>query len=81
TTKSTVSLEWNDKHLEKRASNISSISMMIAGIFLAILPFSVSTPYRGYGILAILLGMTLIILSSTIYLLIKDSRQSTNLKG
>lgn len=55
--------------------------MMIAGIFLAILPFSVSAPYRGYGILAILLGMTLIILPSTIYLLIKDSRQSTNLKG
>ena len=27
--------------------------MMIAGIFLAILPFSVSAPYRGYGILAI----------------------------
>ncbi|PFN73558.1 DUF1648 domain-containing protein [Bacillus cereus] len=80
TTKSTVSLEWNDKHLEKRASNISSISMMIAGIFLAILPFIVSAPYRGYAILAILLGMTLIILPSTIYLLIKDSKQSTPLK-
>ncbi|TKJ01209.1 hypothetical protein FC702_21530, partial [Bacillus cereus] len=66
--------------LEKRASNISSISMMIAGIFLAILPFIVSAPYRGYGILAILLGMTLIILPSTIYLLIKDSKQSTPLK-
>ncbi|TKH76348.1 hypothetical protein FC686_18435, partial [Bacillus cereus] len=81
TTKSTVSLEWNDKHLEKRALNISSISMMIAGIFLAILPFIVSAPYSGYGILAILLGMTLIILPTTIYLLIKDSKQSTNLKG
>ncbi|AQQ62759.1 MULTISPECIES: DUF1648 domain-containing protein [Bacillus] len=80
TTKSTVSLEWNDKYLEKRASNISSISMMIAGIFLAILPFIVSAPYRGYAILAILLGMTLIILPSTIYLLIKDSKQSTPLK-
>ncbi|MFE6012643.1 DUF1648 domain-containing protein [Bacillus thuringiensis] len=81
TTKSTVSLEWNDKYLEKRASNISSISMMIAGIFFSILPFIVSAPYRGYGILAIILGMTLIILPSTIYLLIKDSRQSTNFKG
>ena len=80
TTKSTVSLEWNDKHLEKRASNICSISMMIAGIFLAGLPFIVSAPYRGYAILAILLGMTLIILPSTIYLLIKDSKQSTPLK-
>ncbi|MBS9803794.1 DUF1648 domain-containing protein [Bacillus toyonensis] len=81
TTKSTVSLEWNHKHLEKKASNICSISMMIAGVFLAILPFIVSAPYRGYGILTIILGMTLIILPSTIYLLIKDSRQSTNLKG
>ncbi|AAP25973.1 DUF1648 domain-containing protein [Bacillus anthracis] len=48
TTKSTVSLEWNDKHLEKRASNICSISMIIAGIFLAGLPFIVYAPYRGY---------------------------------
>ncbi len=80
TTKSTVSLEWNDKHLKKRASNICSISMMIAGVFLAILPFIVSAPYRGYGILAIILGMTIIILPSTIYLLIKDSKQSTLLK-
>lgn len=80
TSKSTVSLEWNDKHLEKRASNICNISMMIAGISLAGLPFIVSAPYRGYGILAIFLGMTLIILPSTIYLLIKDSKQSTPLK-
>ncbi|MED1115003.1 DUF1648 domain-containing protein [Bacillus paramycoides] len=78
TTKSTVSLEWNNKHLEKRASNICSVSMMIAGIFLAILPFIVPAPYRGYGILAIILGMTLVIISSMIYLLIKDSKQSTN---
>ncbi|KMN45041.1 DUF1648 domain-containing protein [Bacillus cereus] len=78
TTKSTVSLEWNHKHLEKRASNICSVSMMIAGIFLAILPFIVPAPYRGYGILAIILGMTLVIISSMIYLLIKDSKQSTN---
>ncbi|WP_263704618.1 hypothetical protein, partial [Bacillus thuringiensis] len=77
TSKSTVSLEWNDKHLEKRASNICSISMIIAGIFLAGLPFIVSAPYRGYAILAIILGMTLVILPSTIYLLIKDSKQST----
>ncbi|HHT7189381.1 TPA: DUF1648 domain-containing protein [Bacillus cereus] len=80
TTKSTVSLEWNDKHLEKRASNICSISMMIAGIFLAILPFIVSAPFRGYGILTIILGVILVILPSTIYLLIKDSKQSTHLK-
>lgn len=80
TSKSTVSLEWNDKHLEKRASNICSISMMIAGIFLAGLPFIVSAPYRGYAILTIILGMTLVILPSTIYLLIKDSKQSTHLK-
>ncbi|MEF7559093.1 DUF1648 domain-containing protein [Bacillus thuringiensis] len=80
TTKSTVSLEWNDKHLEKRASNICSISMIIAGIFLAGLPFIVSAPYKGYAILAIILGMTLVILPSTIYLLIKDSKQSTHLK-
>ncbi|MES5954747.1 DUF1648 domain-containing protein [Bacillus fungorum] len=80
TTNSTVSLEWNDKHLEKRASNVCSISMMIAGIFLAGLPFIVSAPYRGYGILAIILGMTLVILPSTIYLLMKDSKQSTPLK-
>ncbi|EFI65198.1 hypothetical protein BCSJ1_09883 [Bacillus cereus SJ1] len=80
TTKSTVSLEWNDKHLEKRASNICSISMIIAGIFLAGLPFIISAPYRGYAILAIILGMTLVILPSTIYLLIKDSKQSTHLK-
>ena len=76
TTESTVSLEWNDKHLEKRASNICSISMIIAGILLAGLPFIVSTPYRGYAILTIILGMTLVILPSTIYLLIKDSKQS-----
>ncbi|HDX9539729.1 MULTISPECIES: DUF1648 domain-containing protein [Bacillus] len=81
TTKSTVSLEWNDKHLEKRASNICSISMMIAGIFLAGLPFIVSAPYRGYAILTIILGMTLVILPSTIYLLIKDSKQSTSKKN
>ncbi|WP_242254087.1 DUF1648 domain-containing protein [Bacillus cereus group sp. BfR-BA-01379] len=80
TTKSTISLEWNDKQLEKRASNICSISMMIAGIFLAGLPFIVSAPYRGYAILTIILGMTLIILPSTIYLLMKDSKQSTPLK-
>ncbi|HDR7824128.1 DUF1648 domain-containing protein [Bacillus cereus group sp. Bce018] len=80
TSKLTVSLEWNDKHLEKRASNICSISMIIAGIFLAGLPFIVSAPYRGYAILAIILGMTLVILPSTIYLLIKDSKQSTHLK-
>jgi len=80
TSKSTVSLEWNDKHLEKRASNICSISMMIAGIFLAGLPFIIPAPYRGYAILAIILGMTLIILPSTIYLLMKDSKQSTHLK-
>ncbi|HDX9622791.1 DUF1648 domain-containing protein [Bacillus cereus] len=80
TSKSTVSLEWNDKHLEKRASNICSISMIIAGIFLAGLPFIVSAPYRGYAILTIILGMTLVILPSTIYLLIKDSKQSTHLK-
>ncbi|MDA1578777.1 DUF1648 domain-containing protein [Bacillus sp. BR_7] len=78
TTESTVSLEWNDKHLEKRASNICSISMIIAGILLAGLPFIVSTPYRGYAILAIILGMTLVILPSTIYLLMKDSKQSTS---
>lgn len=78
TSKSTVSLEWNDKHLEKRASNICSISMIIAGIFLAGLPFIVSAPYKGYAILAIILGMTLVILPSTIYLLIKDSKQSTS---
>ncbi|MCC2538957.1 DUF1648 domain-containing protein [Bacillus cereus group sp. TH204-1LC] len=78
TTESTVSLEWNDKHLEKRASNICSISMIIAGILLAGLPFIVSTPYRGYAILTIILGMTLVILPSTIYLLIKDSKQSTS---
>ncbi|MGM2835595.1 hypothetical protein ACS2TZ_43685, partial [Bacillus cereus group sp. Bce025] len=69
-----------DKHLEKRASNISSISMMIAGIFLVGLPFIVSPPYRGYAILTIILGMTLVILPSTIYLLIKDSKQSTSKK-
>ncbi|KAB2440127.1 DUF1648 domain-containing protein [Bacillus luti] len=80
TTKSTTSLEWNDKYLEKRASNICSSSMIIAGVFLAILPFIVSAPYRGYGILAIILGMTIIIVPSTIYLLIKDSKQSTPLK-
>ncbi|MED2184395.1 DUF1648 domain-containing protein [Bacillus wiedmannii] len=80
TTKSTISLEWNDKQLEKRASNICSISMMIAGIFLAGLPFIVSAPYRGYAILTIFLGMTLVILPSTIYLLLKDSKQSTHLK-
>ncbi|MDF9556320.1 DUF1648 domain-containing protein [Bacillus tropicus] len=80
TSKSTVSLEWNDKHLEKRASNICNISMIIAGISLAGLPFIVSAPYRVYGILAIFLGMTLIILPSTIYLLMKDSKQSTPLK-
>ncbi|HFK1456163.1 TPA: hypothetical protein ACGXMC_001767 [Bacillus cereus] len=80
TSKSTVSLEWNDKHLEKRASNICSISMIIAGIFLAGLPFIVSAPYKGYAILAIILGMTLVILPSTIYLLMKDSKQSTHLK-
>ncbi|WP_412839585.1 DUF1648 domain-containing protein [Bacillus paranthracis] len=74
TTESTVSLEWNDKHLEKRASNICSISMIIAGILLAGLPFIVSTPYRGYAILTIILGMTLVILPSTIYLL----KQSTS---
>ncbi len=78
TTESTVSLEWNDKHLEKRASNICSISMIIAGILLAGLPFIVSTPYRGYAILAIILGMMLVILPSTIYLLMKDSKQSTS---
>ncbi|MGN4423202.1 DUF1648 domain-containing protein [Bacillus cereus group sp. MYBK30-1] len=78
TNKSIVSLEWNHKHLEKRASYICSVSMMIAGIFLAILPFIVPAPYRGYGILAIILGMTLVIISSMIYLLIKDSKQSTN---
>ncbi|HFJ9402314.1 TPA: DUF1648 domain-containing protein [Bacillus paranthracis] len=78
TTESTVSLEWNDKHLEKRASNICSISMIIAGILLAGLPFIVSTPYRGYAILTIILGMTLVILPSTIYLLMKDSKQSTS---
>ncbi|MGR5969802.1 DUF1648 domain-containing protein [Bacillus paranthracis] len=78
TTESTVSLEWNDKHLEKRASNICSISMIIAGILLVGLPFIVSTPYRGYAILTIILGMTLVILPSTIYLLIKDSKQSTS---
>ncbi|MGE7889114.1 DUF1648 domain-containing protein [Bacillus cereus] len=81
TTKSTVSLEWNHKHLENRASNICSISMMIAGVFLTVLPFITPAPYRGYGILAIILGMTVVILSSTIYLFIKDSKQSTNLKG
>lgn len=80
TTKSTASLEWNDKYLEKRASNICSSSMIIAGVFLAILPFIVSASYRGYGILAIILGMTIIILPSTIYLLIKHSKQSTPLK-
>lgn len=80
TTKSTVSLEWNDKHLEKRASNICSISMMIAGIFLAGIPFIVSAPYRGYAILTIILGMTIVILPSTIYLLMKDSKQSTHIK-
>ncbi|UJA80989.1 DUF1648 domain-containing protein [Bacillus cereus] len=80
TSKSTVSLEWNDKHLEKRASNICSISMIIAGIFLAGLPFIISAPYRGYAIVAIILGMTLVILPSTIYLLMKDSKQSTHLK-
>ncbi|MBG9831241.1 MULTISPECIES: DUF1648 domain-containing protein [Bacillus] len=78
--KSTVSLEWNDKHLEKRASNICSISMMIAGIFLAGLPFIIPAPYRGYAILTIILGMTIVILPSTIYLLMKDSKQSTHLK-
>ncbi len=78
TTESTVSLEWNDKHLEKRASNICSISMIIAGILLAGIPFIVSAPYRGYAILAIILGMTLVILPSTIYLLMKDSKQSTS---
>ncbi|MGH0776807.1 DUF1648 domain-containing protein [Bacillus cereus] len=80
TSKSTVSLEWNDKHLEKRASNICSISMIIAGIFLAGPPFIISAPYRGYAIVAIILGMTLVILPSTIYLLMKDSKQSTHLK-
>ncbi len=80
TSKSTVSLEWNDKHLEKRASNICSISMVIAGIFLAGLPFIVPVPYRGYAIIVIILGMTLAILPSTIYLLMKDSKQSTHLK-
>ncbi|MGH1298033.1 DUF1648 domain-containing protein [Bacillus pretiosus] len=80
TTKSTISLEWNDKHLEKRASNICSISMMIAGIFLAGIPFIVSAPYRGYAILTIILGMTIVILPSTIYLLMKDSKQSTHIK-
>ncbi|PFV81619.1 hypothetical protein COL05_13790 [Bacillus sp. AFS059628] len=78
--KSTVSLEWNDKYLEKRASNICSISMIIAGIFLSALPFIVPAPYRGYAILVIILGMTLVILPSTIYLLMKDSKQSTHLK-
>ncbi|HHK5550408.1 hypothetical protein COL11_01235 [Bacillus anthracis] len=78
TAKSTVSLEWNNKQLEKRASNICSISMMIAGIFLAGLPFIIPAPYRGYAILAIILGMTLVILPSTIYLLMKDSKQSTS---
>jgi len=73
-------LEWNDKHLEKRASNICSILMVIAGIFLAGLPFIVPVPYRGYAIIAIILGMTLAILLSTIYLLMKDSKQSTHLK-
>ncbi|EJQ49284.1 Protein of unknown function [Bacillus wiedmannii] len=80
TSKSTVSLEWNDKHLEKRASNICSISMVIAGIFLAGLPLIVPVPYRGYAILTIFLGMTLVILPSTIYLLMKDSKQSTHIK-
>ncbi|HDR6312901.1 TPA: DUF1648 domain-containing protein [Bacillus cereus] len=80
TTKSTISLEWNDKHLEKRASNICSISMMIAGIFLAGLPFIIPAPYRGYAILTIILGMTIFILPSTIYLLMKDSKQFTPLK-
>ena len=80
TTKSTVSLEWNDKHHEKRASNICGSSMMIAGVFFFFFPFIVSAPYRGYGIRAIILGMTIIILPSTIYLLIKDSKQSTPLK-
>ncbi len=79
--KSTVSLEWNDKYLEKRAANICSISMIIAGILLAGLPFIVSAPYRGYAILTIILGMTLVILPSTIYLLIKDSKQSTSKKN
>lgn len=45
--------------------------MMIAGIFLAGLPFIVPASYRGYAILTIILGMTLFILPSTIYLLIK----------
>ena len=54
--------------------------MIIAGILLAGLPFIVSTPYRGYAILTIILGMTLVILPSTIYLLIKDSKQSTSKK-
>ncbi|MGN4444046.1 DUF1648 domain-containing protein [Bacillus cereus group sp. MYBK79-1] len=80
TSKSTISLEWNDKHLEKRASNICSISMMIAGIFLAGLPFIIPAPYRGYAILTIILGMTIVILPSTIYLLMKDSKQSTHIK-
>ena len=66
--------------LKKRASNICSISMIIAGIFLAGLPFIISAPYRGYAIVAIILGMTLVILPSTIYLLMKDSKQSTHLK-
>ncbi len=81
TTKSTVSIEWNHKHLEKRASKICSVSMIVAGIFLVIVPFLIPAPYRGYGILAIILGMTLVIIPSTIYLLIKDSKQSTNLKS
>ncbi|WHY31155.1 DUF1648 domain-containing protein [Bacillus wiedmannii] len=80
TTKSTVSLKWNDKYLEKRASNICSLSMMIAGIFLGLLPFIIPAPYRGYAILTIILGMALVILPSTIYLFIKDSKQSTHLK-
>ncbi|PEB47997.1 hypothetical protein CON65_09385 [Bacillus pseudomycoides] len=78
-TKSTVSFQWNHKHLERKATKICSVSLIIAGIFICLLPLTIPAPYREYGILVIILGMTIVIIPSTIYLLIQDQKQSSKL--
>ncbi|CAG9614254.1 hypothetical protein BACCIP111899_03481 [Bacillus rhizoplanae] len=76
---STISYQWNSKRLEKKAQKICGISIILAGVCIVISPFVFPSSLMHYAAFGTIVIMTVVVIGSTIYLFIKDQKQSSSL--
>ncbi|WP_020060935.1 DUF1648 domain-containing protein [Bacillus sp. 123MFChir2] len=76
---SIMSYQWNSKELGKKAQQICSISITLVGLCIGISSLVFPSSYMHYALLGTIIIMTVIVIGSTIYLFIKDQKQSSSL--